>query len=249
MQADHGITIPHIKSKSKPLDVAFVPPSPLPLDGSFYVVGQPGSGKTSLILSLLKSHPTRAHPERPKFFYGYFNRIHIVSPSHTTLPDLDLPPEQIHEQFSDQGVQGIINELHAQTNGNDLLWLDDCITDISSSPPSLQRAILNRRHVTCNEGPGTSSLSVIVTSQHYKALHPKLRSNFSHLILFPTQNASVLKTIRDEVMSDLSDHDSKRLLRFAWTATPASPRPFLLVCLAKCRGDGRYYKSFNKITF
>ena len=49
----------------KTSDLAYIPSKPLPVKNfSLYVVGSPGSGKTSLIMSLFLSHPTKKSEQK-----------------------------------------------------------------------------------------------------------------------------------------------------------------------------------------
>ena len=59
--------IPAFKSKIDDLkDLPYIPEEPLPKKSFLlYINGSPASGKTSLMMSLLTSHPTKKSPLKP----------------------------------------------------------------------------------------------------------------------------------------------------------------------------------------
>ena len=187
-------------------DLPFIPSAPLPAKSfALYIVGAPASGKTSLWNSLLLSHPTKKNKTIPRFYYRFFDHIHLISPSLNTLPleKLKLNEERCHMKYNDDILEDILEEEKEAENLNNVIILDDCIRDLSKSK-NLCRTILNRRHQTQNkEQEGQAGLSILITSQKYNGLPLYLRANMSHLIVFATKNKKELDALRDEVMVDL----------------------------------------------
>jgi hypothetical protein len=239
--------IPIVVPRETPLDSPYTPP-PLPRGShSFYICGGPGQGKTTTILGLLLSKPTKRFPERPRYYNGFFDSVDFISPSMETLPlkKMGLPDEQLHSDFTDGVLQGIIERNHDGPNGHHLVVIDDAIHEIGTCPPSILKAVLNRRHcVHDSSQDGKGGLSLWITSQHYKMLAPRCRANMSHLILFPTRNRQQRDAIRTEVMHDLTDQECQDVFRLAWP----DPHSFLFVDLTKDRAQ-RYFANFSLISF
>jgi hypothetical protein len=234
--------------KPKALDVPYHPPPPLPEGShSLYVCGGPNQGKTTLLLALLLSKPTKKHPDRPRYYNKFFDSIDVISPSLETLPikQMGLAPEKLHSEFNDGVLQAIIDREHDAPNRHSLVLIDDAIHEVGTCPPSILKACLNRRHCTHDSTQeGKAGLSLWITSQHYKMLAPRCRANMSHLILFGTRNRQQRDAIRTEVMHDLTDKECQGVFRLAWS----EPHGFLFVDLTRDR-DQRYYANFSPIKF
>ena len=226
-------------------DLAYRPSKPLPPKSfAMYIVGQPGSGKTTTWVSMLSSRPTKKNPHKPRFYYRLFDRIYLISNSLQTLPlnKLNLNEERMFNTFSDEIVNEIVAKEKEDENHNCLLLLDDTIRDINNSQ-DMAKIILNRRHC-CHaaDKEGHGGLSVMITSQVYNWLPLGLRKNMSHVILFRTENQRELTCIKRELMADLSEKQANEVLATAWE----QPHDFLFIDATKPTKD-RYYKVFDKI--
>jgi len=158
--------IPVIKMPVDDLtDLPYIPASPLPAKSfALYIVGSPGSGKTSLWNSLLLSHPTKKNKNIPRMYYRFFDHIWLISPSMNTLPlsKLKLKDDRMFMKYNDEILEDILEEERDSENLNNVIILDDCIRDLSKSK-NLCRTILNRRHQTQNnEEDGQAGLSIIL---------------------------------------------------------------------------------------
>lgn len=229
-------------------DLPYIPKNPLPAKSfAMLLSGAPGSGKSNLMLSLLMSHPTKSKPDKPRYYFKYFDMIQLISPSKATLPKNfieKLPEDQIHDKFSDDLIQDIIEEMYGGDNLNNLLLLDDCIRDLSRSK-ILSKIFLNRRHITYDENKeGSAGLSIIVTSQKFSLLSLEFRNALSDIIIFRSSNKQEINRIKDEIMFDLDSETQDRLLRFCWS----EPYSFLYVKVNNSLED-KYYKKFDKIVF
>jgi len=226
-------------------DLPYIPSDPLPKKNfSMYICGFASSGKTTLLLSMLLSHPTRKNPCTPRFYYRYFDKIFLFSPSRQTLPldKLRLDGDRVFDKYSDEALEQIIDDERDGENLNNLIILDDSIKQIKNKP-GFHRLILNRRHITHNNGEeGQAGLSIIVTSQKYNALDLIARTNMSDVILFRTENNKELNAIKEELMSDLSPTQQNEVLRLAWDQKYS----FLLIKAYNGTPD-RYYRRFDKI--
>jgi len=240
----HLSDIPVVKSEVDTECIPYTPTQPLPKRGSLYICGTPASGKTTLMTSLLLSHPTKKSSQKPRYYYRFFDRVELISNSLQTLPlkKFGLPEDQTHSQYSDGLLESIIQDMREDANYNSLIVLDDCIRDLSRSK-ILTKTILNRRHCTHNPSvESQASLSVWITSQKYNMLPLSLRCNMSHVVVFRTTNKAELTAIKDELMTDLNPSQQDEILKLAWDR----PYGFLFINVYAAR-DSRYYSNFDLI--
>lgn len=231
----------------------FIPEKPLPPKNfAMMLVGSPGSGKTNLMLQMLMSHPTKKNKNKPRYYYGLFDRIELISPSMATLSSSflkKLDDDRTHMKFSDELITDIINSMYEGPNVNNLIVLDDCIRDLSRSK-NLSKVFLNRRHITHDENQkdednsDNASLSIIVTNQKYSLLPLEFRNSLSDVIIFKCSNKNEINRIKDEIMFDLDSSTQDLLLEQAWS----EPYSFLYVKPNKQLQD-KYYIKFDKVEF
>ncbi len=226
-------------------DLPYIPSKPLPAKSfAFLIVGQPGSGKSTLWNSLLLSHPTKKKPNTPRFYYRYFDHIYLISPSLQTLPlnKLNLNPDRMFNQYTDPLLEDILNEELNGDNLNNLIILDDSVRDLTRSK-ILCRTILNRRHCTQNNNEdGKAGLSIMITSQKYNMVPMALRLNMSNIIVFRSENQRELDTIKNELLGDLTKNEQNELLKIAWQ----DKHDFLFIDNFKPKKE-RYYRNFDRI--
>ena len=101
-------------------------PAPLPQKGGFamLIVGKPGMGKTSLIISLIC--------KQGKCFNRKFDRVFIWSPSLITMdedPFELVPSEQKFEEATFENISQVLDDIKG--SGEKILFImDDVIADI-----------------------------------------------------------------------------------------------------------------------
>ena len=237
-------------------DISFIPPEPLHYGRNMciYICGGVGSGKTSLLMSLLhaKGHKKKNSNEKhARFFWKVFNKVYMMSASLGTM-DLDkikVPEDQIFGDYDPEILQTIIDdEKDSEENNNTLIVIDDCIKSINNSrnklaETTLCRAIINRRHCCVhNDGPKGGGLSLILTSQKYNFLLYSVRANISHLCVFRTNNNKEKQNIFEEYCNDLSDKGFHKLLDYVWD----KPYQFLFIDINQPTSK-KYYKNFDLI--
>jgi GTPase SAR1 family protein len=230
----------------------FIPSSPLPCKNfAMLLCGAPQSGKTNLLIQLLMSHSTKKKKTN-KYYYGFFDKIQLISPSLATLPEAfkkNLDDSQKHNKFTDELIQEIINEFYNGENTNNLLLLDDCVKDIHRSR-ILSKVFLNRRHICQNNDkitedcPHTASLSIIVTSQKFSLLPLEFRAALSDIIVFKSSNKSEINRIKDELLFDLSPEDQDKLLNESWREAYS-----FLYIKPNNTLENKYFIKFNKVVF
>ena len=226
-------------------DLPYKVAKPLPAKSfAMLIIGQPGSGKSTLWNSLLLSHPTRKKPDTPRFYYRYFDHVWLISPSLQTLPlnKLNLNDGRIFDSYNDTLMEDILDEEKNGDNLNNLIVLDDSVRDLTKSK-ILCKTILNRRH--CCQDPekeGHAGLSIIITSQKYNMVPMALRLNMSQVIVFRTENQKELNTIKEELLGDLTKKEQDELLKIAWK----DKHDFLYIDSFKPKKE-RYYRNFDRI--
>ena len=240
--------VPVIKQKVDDLsDLPYKVAEPLPKKSfAMLINGFSSSGKTTLWNSMLLSHPTKKKPDTPRFYYRYFDKIFLFSPSKDTLPldKLKLNEDRVHLKYSDEKLQEIIDEEKEGENLNNLILLDDSIKQIKNRP-EVHKLVLNRRHLTQNPNEeGQAGLSIMITSQKYNAVDLILRTNMSDIFIFKTENQKELNAIKDELMADLSPEQQDELLKEAFKEKYS----FLYIKGYEGTKD-RYYIKFNKVVF
>ena len=205
-------------------------PYPMNTPTSQFIVfsGGPGSGKSSLMLSFLRTKPAR------RFFHRVYDKVFIFSPStHTIKKGLGLPTERLCKTFDTALLEKHIKEV--KPHERVLFVFDDLITSIKRGVKPFLKLVFNRRHI----GVGAS---VWVTTQRYNMLPLEARVNLTHLFFFPTGNKKEVENVHEELTS-LSRDDFDRLLRFVWRG----PHDFLLMCL-HLPAKSRYFDSnFNQV--
>jgi hypothetical protein len=239
-----------IQSIDNKSDLPYIPKKPLDnMCKSFflYVIGSPGSGKTSTIQSLLTSHPTKSQPNKPKYFYKFWDNIFLISGSLQTLSNQFLkllPDHKKNNEYTDDLLQEIIDELKEGDNDNNLIIIDDCIKSLKKSK-IITACALNRRHLTHDpEQDGFGGLSLMVISQKFTLLDLSLRNACSHFMIFKTSNFTELKRIKEEIMYDLTDDEFNQYIKIGWK----KPYSFLFIDLNKPKKN-KYYIKFDKIIF
>ena len=234
-------------------NLPYIPTNPLePINMFSFFVGASGSGKTSLVLQLLCSHPTKKHPEKSRAYYKYFDRIYLISASLQSLPldKLNLNEDRIFNKYSDDLMKQIIEtEQEDDENNNVLIILDDVIKSLKNNKEAdfLTKCILNRRHILNNPNKnGSAGLSIWIMSQKFNALPLIFRINCSsvYLLRSVTQNTKEKNCIKDELMADLSNEEQEQLFK-----TEKKKKYNFLLILNKKPKKERYYSNFNLVQF
>ena len=173
------------------------------------IVGRPGYGKTSLILSLVC--------KTGKCFNKKFDKVFVWSPSLVTMsedPFEMIPDDQKFEEASLENIQGVLDEI--KDTGEKVLFIfDDVIADIRGKGKGdienlLQKIFFNRRHLS---GAG-GSVSIMATSQTYNKIDPKLRKTASHLIQYKPQKKEIENIFDD--MINLPKKEFMDVLRYIY---------------------------------
>lgn len=170
-------------------------PEPLPNRAfALGIFGQPGSGKSSMLVSLL----TAKRPNR--VYRGVFTDVHMVCPPHSraslanTLYE-DHPPDKVHDDLTADVLTAILDRCKAtaEEGENSLIVIDDCAVALKEKEVEklLRKLIFNRRHY---------HTSLIIVSQTYNSMPLSLRKTLSHFIAFKPANRKEIANIFEELI-------------------------------------------------
>ena len=172
--------------------------------GFLSVIGRPGSGKTSLTISLITQ-------KNPKIYRKTHHHILVLMPQNSISslkknPFKVLPEENFYNELNESSITDIYNRIDSYSKDGEktLLFIDDMTADLKKSKNIeliLKRIIYNRRHLKCN---------VIITAQSYVNIPLDIRKCISNCILFkpPKKEMEILfselveskKEIFDDIM-------------------------------------------------
>lgn len=252
------------KTESNPLSSDIAPldkqvvrtDDPLPLSYINYVViGKKGSGKSTLILNLLK--------KKTSPYYQKFDNIYLISPTAGRDTKFDKLVNELKEEdkfyddLNDETINEIILKLQEFNDGfiesqneaneeliekkkkpkpiiqpNNLLILDDCLANLPSSNAHslINKIFTNARHY---------KLSIWCLVQKYNKLNPLIRTNSDLITIFPTDNSKEFKSISDDWNID------PKLLQSLYNFAVDKPNSWLHISFFGTKPN--FYKKFDRI--
>ena len=218
--------------------------APLMDTSHFYIIsGASGSGKSNLIVNLLKSNKTTKDKKHKKSYRNAFDNIILVSPSAHTIKDSPL------ENISDDQKFGSISEEvfelvdsmtddAIQENKHTLLILDDISSQLrmKENEKILNQLIKNRRHL---------NLSIWIVTHKSTDASPALRSNANLIFLFRPKTTREIDTIQSEYMM-MSKQRADEIMNAAYK----DRYDFLLIDTSLRTGsDFRYFRNYSELIF
>ena len=165
---------------------------PLPKTASFLgFIGAPGSGKSSLMMSML----TNDDMYRKCFHHVFFVCPATSRSSIAGDPWKDHNPAKLFEEL-DERVLGFVYEFAKVASAEkqySLLILDDCSAQLKDKgiQTLLKQLIYNRRHL---------KLSIWIMTQSYNAMPLSIRKALSHAIMFRPRNKRETEAILSELL-------------------------------------------------
>lgn len=203
-------------------------PKPFPSKASYMVfVGASRSGKTSLMLSLLRNK---------KMYYKAFHHIIVVMPTHSMHSMQENIFESVSNVYNDLDFETLTDiyahiSVYAEDEEDTLLIIDDFASELKN--PSLLRLfntlINNRRHLR---------LSVWTIVQTYNSIPLSNRKTINYLILFKCKNNNEKRNIREELTS-LNSEQFDEIFNYVFD------KPFEYLVIDK--DNDELYKKFNKL--
>ena len=217
---------------------------PLCSDTSFMylLIGASGSGKTNLLISLLKKKKCKG--DKLKSYYRCFDHMVICSPSLETIATdtifEDLPDENLFESLSEE-VFDRLDEItedpeYKEKSQQTCLVIDDCSADLRKKENmyNLVKLTTNRRH---------RGISIFIVAHSLVQLDPKLRNNASLIFVFRPKSLKEKTFIKDTYF-DMPHQKSERILDHIYQ----NKHDFALIDTS-LRHNGRYqfYRNFNRL--
>jgi len=232
MQCDKRITDAKGRSVAAPL-----------MDTShFYIIsGASGSGKSNLIVNLLKSNKTTKDKKHKKSYRNAFDNIILVSPSAHTIknsPLENISNDQKFDSISEEVFELVdsMTDDAIQENKHTLLILDDISSQLrmKENEKRLNQLIKNRRHL---------NLSIWIVTHKSTDASPALRSNANLIFLFRPKTTREIDTIQSEYMM-MSKQRADEIMNAAYK----DRYDFLLLDTSLRTGsDFRYFRNYNEL--
>lgn len=191
-------------------------------------LGKPGSGKTSLMVSLLNT---------PALFKRCFHRIYVFMPSHSrgSLKNNifeQLPENQLYDTLDVETINDVFERI--EENADDgkfsLIILDDVQQYLKDKyvAKRLLEIVANRRHL---------KTSVWLLAQTYKSIPRQIRQVLTNLFVFKINKAEMENIFTEQV--ELFKEHFQTVLHKAYR----EPHDYLFIDM----GSQRLFRGFDEI--
>ena len=207
---------------------------PLPKTASFLgFIGAPGSGKTSLMMSMLTN---------PEMYGKVFHHIFFVCPATSRAsiagdPWKDHNPTKLYDELTPKVLEFILefSKVASPEKQHTLLILDDCSAELKNKEieKMLKRLVWNRRHL---------KLTIWIMSQSYVALPLSIRKALSHCVMFKPRNKKELEVVFSELVF-LPREEQVIITNHIFPEGDESKYGFMFLDTA----TGHIYKRFNRL--
>jgi ABC-type branched-subunit amino acid transport system ATPase component len=203
------------------------------LNGYYFtgILGRPGSGKTSFLVSLLTGK------KKDKVFRKVFNNLYLIMPSssrHSMKKNIfkNHDESKMFDDLTLSNLNDIYNKLEISTleDESSLLILDDVGASLKnlSIQTLLRKLIYNRRHLKCH---------IIILLQSFMSVPKEVRKLFNNLIVFKPSKIE-FETLCEEIF-EMNRDNALQLMNYVYK----EPHDYLFLnCLNR-----KMYKDFNEI--
>lgn len=154
-------------------------------------LGPAGSGKTSMIVSLLNT---------PTLFKKVFHTIYLImgSNSRASIKDnffeKNIPPEQLYDELTVDNLNDIYEKIKEDADDGylSLIILDDVQKDLKDKNVEklLLNIINNRRHL---------KTSIWMANQNYRALSKQVRMGLSNIFSWKVKKAEIQNLLEEQI--------------------------------------------------
>jgi DNA replication protein DnaC len=199
------------------------------------ISGAKGTGKSSLLLNMMKSHLRKT-----------YNNIFLISPTakrdkkFKKLVDELEEDNKYYDALTENNLNEIMDRINTYNDSKDkpknLLILDDVIAEMKSSN---SKSLLNKIITTCRH----MKTSVVILTQKMNKIPTIIRSNADIMSIFRSGNKKEIKSIKEElpINEDLFDV----VYDFATTVNEEQSNPFLHIVLSGA--EVKFYRCFDRI--
>lgn len=201
-------------------------PKPLPTWNYFsLLVGGPGSGKTTLMISLIK-----------KYYKKKYDHIYLFSGSLQTLPDnfiSKLNPDRIFSNLDN--LKDIIEQLKNDIEKPKVLMVfDDLVKPIEDNKKIIMDLAYNRRHI----GGG---ISLLVITQKLNKIPLMIRTAVDTIYFFNLNNKREINSLFDDYIENLDENEFNSIIKHINNQSDSHRLLFI------DKKNGFYYNKFNKL--
>jgi len=194
-------------------------------------IGRPGSGKTSLLVSMLTGR------KKDKVFRKVFNNVILVMPttSRNSMKN-NIFKKHVPVRMFDELDYKTINTIHSQLlhssteNESTLLILDDvgAMLKRPEIQETFRKIIYNRRHLKC---------AIIILLQSYMSIPKEIRKLFNNVVMFKPPKTEFINLF--EELFETKKEMALDIMSFAYK----EPHDWLLLNVP----SQRLFKSFDEI--
>jgi ABC-type dipeptide/oligopeptide/nickel transport system ATPase component len=196
------------------------------------IIGGPGTGKSSLLLSMFRNH---------SFYKKKYNHIYLFTPEGSFKSVVNHPfkdHDKVFHDLHEDDLYDIEEELlaikeecleHDFELEHSVIIIDDFASDLKDKHliRVLKKMLTKSRHILC---------SFIFTLQAYNMLPLVLRKQISNVILFKPKNKVELESVRKELIG-MNENKTQELMDYIFD----SPYNHLDIDTA----SGQMRKNFN----
>ena len=195
----------------------------------FAFVGSPGSGKSSLAISLLTN---------PDAYHKVFQNIYVCMPPNSRESIKGnifrkLPDEQVFDKLTPQVLEQVKESCETESNLGHytLLFIDDCQQELKQKDVQalLEPLVANRRHL---------KLHIWIMVQNYNKMPLNTRKAISNAAIFKSRNKKELSLLMSEIMQ-FSNEEIDVLAKHIYK----DPFGFMFIDT----NSGKVFNKFNEI--
>lgn len=197
------------------------------------IIGRSGSGKTSLLLSMLTN-------KKPNIFRKQYENIYVVMPPQSraslknNIFDKYILQKNLYDDLTLEAMMNIFVRIEENSNEDEktLLILDDVASSLKNKSifPILQKLIYAYRHY---------KTTIILLIQTFRVLPASLRKNITNMIIFKPSKAE-WEVINEEMMEI-----DKKKSRIIYKTVFSKPHEWILINLT----SSKMYHKFDEIIY